>query len=115
MGALAAGRAAAVCWMGADSPGPLPPTAMLAPAASGIHIPSLPFWASTAVYHWANGSTWEEVRNLFGVDEGDLAMVILRTADHLRQIESLEGTHPTLATCANKAIQMILREPVLVE
>ncbi len=81
----------------------------------GFHIPSLPFWASTAVYHWANGSTWEEVRNLFGVDEGDLAMVILRTADHLRQIESLEGTHPTLATCANKAIQMILREPVLVE
>ncbi len=81
----------------------------------GFHIPSLPFWASTAVYHWANNSTWDEVRNLFGIDEGDLAMVILRTADHLRQIESLAETHPALAICARTAIQMILREPVLVD
>jgi hypothetical protein len=42
-------------------------------------------------------------------------MVVLRTADHLRQIESLGDTHPRLAAAAREAIGLILREPVLVE
>ncbi len=81
----------------------------------GFELPALPFWAMVAVHHWAQGETWEEVRNLFGVDEGDLAMVILRTADHLRQIESLAETHPRLAASARTAIELLLREPVLVD
>ncbi len=81
----------------------------------GFELPALPFWAMVAVHHWARGETWEEVRNLFGVDEGDLAMVILRTADHLRQIESLAETHPRLADSARTAIELLLREPVLVD
>lgn len=83
--------------------------------AEGFHLPTLPFWALVTVHLWANGAAWEEVRSLFGVDEGDLAMVILRTADHLRQIESLGDTHPQLAKSARAAIEMILREPVLVD
>jgi len=81
----------------------------------GFSIPPLPFWTMATVYQWALGESWEEVRNISGTAEGDLAMVILRTADHLRQIESLTETHPRLAALAHRAIGLILREPVLVE
>jgi ATP-dependent RNA helicase HelY len=80
----------------------------------GFTTPPLPFWTLVTVYHWALGRTWEEVREIAGVDEGDLAMVVLRTADHLRQIESLAETHPRLAASARQAIELILREPVLI-
>jgi len=82
---------------------------------AGFDLPPLPFWSMVIVYHWALGEGWEALRKLTGMDEGDLAMVILRTADHLRQIESLVDTHPRLAATARRAIAMILREPVLVE
>lgn len=81
---------------------------------AGFHTPPLPFWTVVTVYHWAQGITWEELRTVSGMDEGDLAMVILRSADHLRQIESLQETHPQLAVSARRAIDLILREPVAV-
>jgi len=83
--------------------------------AEGFPIPPLPFWALITVYHWAMGHTWDEVRAISGMDEGDLAMVILRTAEHLRQIEALSETHPRLAASARRAIDLILKEPVLVD
>lgn len=83
--------------------------------AEGFPIPTMPFWAVVTLYHWARGESWERVREISGMDEGDLAMVILRTADHLRQIESLAESHPRLAASARKAIERILREPVLME
>ena len=81
--------------------------------AEGFHTPPLPFWALVTVYHWAQGLSWEQVREISGMDEGDLAMIILRTADHLRQIEALSQTHPQLAASAEQAIRLLLREPVL--
>lgn len=84
-------------------------------AAEGFAVPPLPFWTVATIYHWALGHSWDDVREIAGMDEGDLAMVILRTADHLRQIESLTDTHPRLAASARQAIDIILREPVLVE
>ena len=51
---------------------------------------------------------------LTAVDEGDLAMLIFRTADNLRQIKSLENTHPELSEKAAKSIQLLLREPVVI-
>ena len=81
--------------------------------AEGFETPPLPFWTVITVYHWAKGLTWEEVREISGMDEGDLAMIILRTADHLRQIEALHETHPGLAATAADAIDLLLREPVL--
>ncbi len=82
--------------------------------AEGFSIPPMPFWTLTTVHAWALGDPWEQVREISGMGEGDLAMVILRTADHLRQIQSLQETHPQLAACAHRAIQLLLREPVLV-
>jgi superfamily II RNA helicase len=83
--------------------------------AEGFAIPPLPFWTVVTVYYWARGSSWEKVREISGMDEGDLAMVILRTADHLRQIESLSETHPRLAASARQGIERILRAPILME
>jgi hypothetical protein len=82
--------------------------------SAGFTTPPLSFWTLVTLYHWAKGASWEQVREVSGMDEGDLAMVILRTADHLRQIESLLDTHPALAVSARRAIDLILREPVLV-
>lgn len=82
--------------------------------AEGFETPPLPFWTVVTVFHWAKGEAWDTVKNLTGIDEGDLTMVILRTADHLRQVESLTETHPNLAASAREAIDRILREPVLV-
>jgi ATP-dependent RNA helicase HelY len=82
--------------------------------AEGFETPPLPFWTVVTVYHWAQGLSWEQVREISGMDEGDLAMIILRTADHLRQIEALSQTHPQLAATAGEAVRMLLREPVLI-
>jgi superfamily II RNA helicase len=81
--------------------------------AEGFETPPLPFWAVVTIYHWAKGLSWEQVREISGMDEGDLAMIILRTADHLRQIEALCQTHHHLAATATQAIGLLLREPVL--
>jgi hypothetical protein len=49
------------------------------------------------------------------IDEGDLASLMVRTADHLRQVTNLRETHPDLADTARTAIENILREPVFIE
>ena len=45
--------------------------------------------------------------------EGDMASLVLRTADHLRQATNLKVSHPELVSVAHAAIERILREPVL--
>jgi len=66
-----------------------------------------------AMYFWAQGRSWESVIKATGFAEGDLAMLVLRTADSLRQIAALKDTHPYIAACAYRAREAILREPVL--
>ena len=80
----------------------------------GFVVNLLPFWAAAAIYTWGSGSSWEELLEFSGLDEGDLAMLIYRTADSLRQLEGLAQTHQFLAVSATKAIRNLLREPVLV-
>jgi superfamily II RNA helicase len=80
----------------------------------GFGVNPLSFWPAAAVYTWTSGCSWEELLEISGLDEGDLAMLIYRTADSLRQLEGLARTHQLLAVSANKAIQRLLREPVLV-
>jgi superfamily II RNA helicase len=78
----------------------------------GFLVNPLPFWPAAAIYSWISGATWEELGEISGLDEGDLAMLIYRTADSLRQLEGLTRSHPRLAASATKAIQRLLREPV---
>jgi superfamily II RNA helicase len=66
-----------------------------------------------AIYAWADGEQWEKVQSLAEMEEGDLVMLILRTADNLRHIRALRQVFPDAAETANRAIELILREPVV--
>jgi superfamily II RNA helicase len=77
-------------------------------------IPEIQYWSAIVLFAWANGKSWDKIISLTTVDEGDLAMLIFRTADNLRQITSLADTHPELAKKARKSIDLILKEPVII-
>ena len=67
---------------------------------------------AATLYAWATGMPWEKVLTIAKMEEGDLAMLVTRTADNLRQIASLTKVYPAIARSALEAIAMILREPV---
>ena len=65
-----------------------------------------------AVYAWAGGMPWEDVVEISDTAEGDMVMLMLRTADHLRHVISLAKTFPEAAETAWKAVELILKAPV---
>jgi ATP-dependent RNA helicase HelY len=65
------------------------------------------------LFEWASGKTWEQVLRISELAEGDLASLILRTADNLRHIRALKDVFPKAAENAGKAIELILRDPVV--
>ncbi len=81
--------------------------------SNGFQTPLMQFWPAAALFMWACGKSWDDVIRSVQVDEGDLAMLIYRTADNLRQLTSLKDTHPVLAEKASAGIRLILREPVI--
>lgn len=70
---------------------------------------------AVVVYHWAMGKSWEDVILISKMQEGNLAMLILRTADNLRHIGALSETFPEAARTAMDAIELIVREPVVID
>jgi Superfamily II RNA helicase len=82
---------------------------------AGFVVNPLQFWTSSILYDWARGTPWDELVEKTGFADGDMAMLILRTADNLKQISSLKESHPDIATLAEKARKIILREPVVFE
>jgi superfamily II RNA helicase len=80
---------------------------------AGFKSPQLYPSAGVAMYYWARGRSWDDVIKTTGIAEGDMATLVLRTGDNLRQIASLKDTHPETAACAMRAREAILREPVL--
>ncbi|MBN1365704.1 MAG: DEAD/DEAH box helicase [Syntrophaceae bacterium] len=81
--------------------------------AAGFVTVKLHTSAGVAMYFWAHGHSWDSVIKTTGIAEGDMATLVLRTADNLRQIVSLKDIYPEIAECAHKAREAILREPVL--
>ena len=79
----------------------------------GFEVRSLYFRPSVAIYAWAQGDSWEKTLRISELEEGDLAMLILRTADNLRHIRNLKDVFPEAAATAAEAIDKILREPVV--
>lgn len=71
------------------------------------------FRAAVTVFLWAEGMDWADVHRLSEMEEGNLAMLILRTADNLRHIRALGNVFPQAAETAARAIESIVREPVL--
>jgi superfamily II RNA helicase len=80
----------------------------------GFETLPIQFWPAAAVLLWARGRRWDLLLRSIAIEEGDLASLVLRTADHLRQFFDLGATHPSLASTARQALPLILREPVLV-
>lgn len=78
----------------------------------GFSYPQIMFWPGAALFLWANGTSWETLLRNIPIGEGDMASLIVRTADHLRQVLNLEETHPGIAATAKEAMGLILREPV---
>jgi len=82
--------------------------------AWGFETPQLDFRPALAVYAWATWGDWEAAVRLYGLDPGDMAMLVFRTADNLRQMAGLRESHPGLASTAKAAVELILKEPVTV-
>jgi hypothetical protein len=70
---------------------------------------------AATLFAWASGQPWETVHSAFEIEEGDLAMLVLRTADNLRHISLLSDIFPEAAKTAAVAIDRILKDPVLME
>jgi superfamily II RNA helicase len=83
--------------------------------AGGFEARPLYLRPAAAMSAWAAGFPWERVVEIAETDEGDLAALILRTADNLRHVRALAEVFPEAAQTAERAIELILREPVTAE
>lgn len=81
--------------------------------SAGFNAPDLYLKPAAIVFLWANGADWIHTNDIWSGAEGDLAMLILRTADNLRHIANLSEVFPVAAETARTAIDLILREPVV--
>ena len=81
--------------------------------AAGFGLNPLPLWTAAVIYDWARGRDWDRIVERYGFADGDMAMLVSRTADNLRQIASLRDTHPDVADLAWKARESLMREPVV--
>ncbi|MGB6065379.1 MAG: DEAD/DEAH box helicase [Desulfomonilaceae bacterium] len=82
-------------------------------AAKGFDVPTIMFWPAASVFLWAEDVDWAQLTANIGADEGDLAMLMLRTADHLRQLLALQAEEPELAATARRALELLVRRPLI--
>lgn len=82
---------------------------------AGFMLRSLSFTPAAIVFAWAAGRQWESICSQYQIAEGDLAILVLRTADNLRHLRALSGVFPTVAACAGEAVDLLLREPVVLD
>jgi ATP-dependent RNA helicase HelY len=84
-------------------------------AKKGFETRPLMLSPAAMLYSWASGLPWEKVLTITKMEEGDLSMLILRTADNLRHIRSLKDVFPEAASSAGEAIDLIMRYPVVMD
>jgi superfamily II RNA helicase len=80
---------------------------------NGFSSPTLFFLPAVTLYLWARGLPWEKVLEVSKIPEGNLVMLIFRTADNLRHIRNISQVFPEAAEASGRAIDMILRDPVI--
>ena len=68
---------------------------------------------AAAVHAWATGAPWEKALGIADSEEGIFASLILRTADNLRHVRNLHAIFPEASESAAIAIDLILRDPVV--
>ena len=81
----------------------------------GFNVRPLSIRPAATMFAWTSGKSWELICSNFEIEEGDLAMLVLRTADHLRHMLSVFESFPRVAEAAEAAIQLSLRDPVVME
>jgi len=81
-------------------------------ATKGFETKTLFLGPAVTIHAWATGQPWEKIVSASEIAEGDLAMLILRTADNLRHIRALKQFFPEAAETAKKSIELIIKEPV---
>ena len=81
----------------------------------GFDVRPLFLQPAATIFAWAIGQPWEKVVSTAEMEEGDLAMLILRTADNLRHVRSLGRVFPEAAQTAATAIELLMREPVTMD
>ena len=79
----------------------------------GFDAPPILFWPAVAAFIWAQDIDWDYLVEQLDADEGDMAMLILRTIDHLRQIVALKEEKPQLAETASRAMDALARSPLI--
>lgn len=81
----------------------------------GFETRSLYLKPALNVYLWAKGEKWEDITKKCNISDGDLSMLIMRTADNLRHIRFLKKPFPTISKTADEAIELMLKPPVVAE
>jgi len=81
-------------------------------ARAGFETRSLYLRPAAAMYAWATGETWERAVAISELADGDLTMLVSRTADNLRHIQALRAPFPDVSRAARDAVEMIMRDPV---
>ncbi|MEA3417563.1 MAG: DEAD/DEAH box helicase [Thermodesulfobacteriota bacterium] len=84
-------------------------------AEKGFEARPLFLRPALTIYAWAIGKPWEKVVPVSKIEEGNLVMLILRTADHLRHIRALGKVFPKAAATSEKSIELIMRDPVIID
>ena len=84
-------------------------------ADKGFEVRPLLLRPALTIYAWAIGQPWEKVVSVSKIEEGNLVMLILRTADHLRHIRALGKVFPRAAATSEKSIELIMRDPVIID
>ena len=79
----------------------------------GFEVRQLYLRPAAMTYAWASGYPWEHVAKDYGMAEGNLAMLMMRTADNLRHTANLIDVFPDAATTAREAVGLILKTPVV--
>ena len=85
----------------------------LAQMRSGIDFPlCLDLTLSGVVEAWASGLGWTEVTGDCNLDDGDVARLLMRTVDALRQAAFCEHILPPLRSAAKTAARRMNRPPI---
>ena len=79
----------------------------------GFDVRQLYLRPAAMTHAWASGYPWETVAGDYGMAEGNLAMLMMRTADNLRHAANLVDVFPEAATTSREAIGLIMKAPVV--
>jgi superfamily II RNA helicase len=79
----------------------------------GFEVKPLYLKPAITIYSWAATSNWEKTVKQSGLAEGDLARLIMRTAENLRHFKSLREIFPEIADSALESVDLLMKEPVV--